>query len=94
MDHLQICQRVFYNTVAWKLYKSLSYSRQCVVTVYIKHHVALPLMITAPRIRLVQSTGIRPTVYREALAYSAVKSHSLTLYLQAKQSQPAKCEPV
>ena len=31
--------------------------RQCVyVTFYIKHHVALPLIITAPRMRLDQST--------------------------------------
>ena len=31
--------------------------RQCVYVIfYIKHHVALPLIITAPRMRLVQST--------------------------------------
>ena len=36
--------------------------RQCIyVTFYIKHHVAQPLIITAPRMRLVQSTWIRPT---------------------------------
>ena len=60
LDHLQICQYVFYSSL--ETYTSLSYSRQCVyATFYIKHHVALPLMIPAPRMRLVQSTGIRPT---------------------------------